>query len=271
MTDFGTLEASTEGSRPVELYRFVLGGEEFLYTSNSSDFVLGSTYEGGIGLSRGEIARGRDERRRVLPIKFPLTNPFARKYVGIPPGLRARVTISRAQRDETPSITKRDIYHGFVLSALFPDPATVQLQCQSIEAVVGRHVPRYTYMGSCNHVHGGPECGVDLTAHTFAGTVVAVAGNVITVAGAGASGFDFTAGFVRPAGVSDPRMVLAQDGDDLTLMIPFHAEILNANVDCIAGCDHGYFGDCAITYDNVIRFGGFPYVPKRNIHTQGVL
>lgn len=272
MTSFDTLESGLETSRPVEVYKFSLGSEEFLYTPGTADFTVGlETFE-SIAIKRNDISRGQSERKRVLTIDLPITNEFARKYIGVPPGVRASVVVSRCQRDETPSITKKAIWHGYVTSAVFPSASTIQLQCQSTEAVVGRHVPRYSFMGLCNHVHGSDACGVNLASFTYSdGTVTAVDGNVITVSGAGASGFNFRGGFVRPTGVSDPRLVLKQSGDDLTLLLPFHAEILNASVDCVAGCDHNWNGDCALTYDNVIRYGGFPFVPSRNIFTQGVL
>jgi hypothetical protein len=37
-----------------------------------------------------------------------------------------------------------------------------------------------------------------------------------------------------------------------------------------AGCDHLIEGDCALVFDQVAEFGGFAFVPSKDIFAQGV-
>lgn len=273
MTSFATLEASREDSRPLEVYAITLGVLSYRFTSDPIDVVLGGLTYATAPIKRGALAIGQSERRRVLPIKMPYDNPFARLFMGTPPGAKARITITRLQRDEVPTFnTQRRIFDGTVLSVQFPDAVTAELQTQSREAAVSKHLPRYSQMGMCNHTLYGPGCDVIPDAFRFTSTVTAVSGRTITVAGAGGAGFNFTSGFVRLATSSpDFRLVLSQSGNDLTLLLPFKDSPLGAPVDCFAGCNHLATGDCGIVFDNIARNGGFPFVPPRNIFAKGVL
>jgi len=273
MTSFATLEASREDSRPFEIYAITLGILSYRFTSDPVDVVVGGLTYTASPIRRGSIASGQAERRRILAVKVPYDNPFAQLFVGPPPGARARIVITRLQRDEVPTFnTQRKLFDGAVMSVQFPDAITAELQTQSREALVGRHMPRYSQMGMCNHTLYGPGCDVVADAFKFTGTVSAVNGRTITVPGASGAGFSFKGGFVRlGSGSPDFRLVLSQAGNDLTLLLPFMQSPVGASIDCFAGCNHLATGDCASVFDNVIRNGGFPFVPSRNIFTKGVL
>jgi hypothetical protein len=131
-------------------------------------------------------------------------------------------------------------------------------------------VPRFTYMSSCNHIHYDQRCGVSTAGFSHTGNVSAESGNDITLDGASASGLTFTGSFCRPTGMVDFRMVVAQSGDVLTLSLPFATPVLGTNVQAFAGCDRKIDGDCANTYDNVLEFGGFAFVPDRNPFADGL-
>jgi len=131
-------------------------------------------------------------------------------------------------------------------------------------------MPTYTYQGLCNHVLYGPGCLVDPVAHRFTGTVTATSGLTITVPGAGASGIKFKSGYCKPTTITDYRMITAQSGDVLTLLMPFASSPLGATLELFAGCDHNVSGDCKNVFNNVDRFGGFNWVPNKNIFNTGV-
>lgn len=273
MSSFSSLESSAESSRPVEIYRFALGSEEFLYTSSANDIVRSGETFVSVPIKRDRIVVGQSERKRVVSIDLPSDNEFAQLYVGTPPGQKATVVISRLQRDESPTFaTKIDRFYGVVASVNWPNAATARIAARTDESAVENNLPKYTYMGMCNHTLYGPGCDVDPIPHTFAGTISVVSGRDITVPGAGASGKDFTGGFVRLSGSGgDPRIVLKQAGDVLTLLTPFFSAVVGASVDCLAGCDHVIESDCALVFNNVVKNGSCRFVPPRNIFQQGLL
>jgi hypothetical protein len=152
----------------------------------------------------------------------------------------------------------------------FPGDNTAQMVSISQEGLVNRHMPRYTYMGMCNHTLYGPGCTKDPAAYRYSNTITAVSGNTVTVTGAGTSGLSFKGGYCKLSAASDFRMVLAQNVDVLTILAPFESSVVGSSMDCFAGCNHIVDGDCATVFNNVSRFGGFPYVPSRNIFTRGI-
>lgn len=276
MTSFDVFESSPESSRPIEVYRFSFGPLVTLYTSNPSDVTVGSDVYTSTAIKRGNIVSGQTERQRVLNIDLPITNEFAAKYIGVPPGSKATIEIIRLQRDEVPTYdTQVTIYEGSVKSVEFPSSGVARINLQTIEALVGRHLPQYSSMSMCNHTIYGPGCDVNPTAFTITGAVVTAVTDerTLTVTGAAASGLDFTGGFLKLATAADSRLILKQDGDDLTLMVPFKVADVVAGVtavDASAGCDHLLNGDCALVFDNVIQNGGFNWVPSINIFTRGL-
>jgi uncharacterized phage protein (TIGR02218 family) len=272
MTSFSTLEASVESSRPIELYEFALGSEMYRYTSAEDTVTIGSDDYTPIAIARNHVEQGADQATRTLMITMPANNPFASQYVNVVPGERASVNVYRYQRDESPSFaTQVLLFKGLVQSVRFPEDGTVaEIAVRSIESALNRNVPRFSYMGMCNHFLYDASCGVNPSSYNHIGAVTLVSGNQVTVTGAGASGFDFVGGYARPTGSNDFRMVLAQSGDVLTLLLPFADSIVGSDLQVFAGCDHLVGGDCALVFDNVINFGGFGFVPNRNVFQTGL-
>lgn len=272
MTSFDIFESSRESSQPIEVYRFALGSDSYLFTSAEDRITLGGETFVPTAISRNEIVQGLEERKRVLQLTMPSSNPFAQRYIQVPPGLKAVLSIIRLQRNEVPTFnTQVLVYKGSVTSVTFPDSGmTAQVNVQSIEAASSRIIPRFTYMGMCNHVLYDSGCGIDPSGFTHIGNVSAVSGSTITLDGAAASGLDFVGGYCRPTAQSDFRLILAQSGDVLTLLLPFETDVVSSNVQAFAGCDHLIEGDCALVFDNVAENGSFSFVPNKNIFQTGL-
>ena len=272
MSTYNDLEISTERSRPIELYRFTLGAQIFRYTSAEDEITVGIETFLPESIARGNVEQGSDSSNRAMILTVPSANPFAVKYVNVVPGERASVDVLRYQRDEVPLFaTVVLLFKAIVQAVRFPnDGHTAEIAIKSIESVLARNVPRFTYTGMCNNFLFDSRCGVNPAAFNYIGPVTAVAGNVVTVGGAGASGLDLVGGYCRPVTMTDFRMVVAQAGDDLTLLLPFPVDITGINLQCFSGCDHLVDGDCALVFDNVSEFGGFAVVPNRNIFMRGI-
>lgn len=272
MSSLDTLESSLQDSRPLEVYRFSIGTSSWFYTSASAPVVLdGDAYEPE-SIARETIEHGSDSRSRGVTVTLPTANSFAGQYVQVVPGQKATLTIVRLQRDEVPTFnTRAMIYKGFVHSVRFSgDGHHAEVATRSLAAAGDQNMPRYSFMGQCNHVLYGPGCGADPAGHDHVGTVMAVNGNTITLSGASASGIAFRGGYCKPTGVSDFRMILDQAGDVLTLLLPFNGDVLGLSVQAFAGCDHLIAGDCDTVFNRVIENGGFNWVPNKNIFATGL-
>lgn len=273
MTTFAALETSADSSRPVEIYRFVIGTREFTYTNNASTLTIDLDDYLAIPITRPAVVAGAEERKREFPIRVPVDASIVSEFVGSVPGVTARVFIHRLQRDEIPVFNTRALqFKGRVESVKFPDDVNAEIVCRSVEAGVGKAIPRYTYQAACGHVLYGAGCDVNPAPFTFVGVCTSRLANVITVAGAGAFAGDqfFRAGVAKPTALSDHRLVLSQIGDNILLSAPFAADPVGSEIQLIAGCDHSFFGHCGGRFSNKPKNGGHPWVPNKNIFATGL-
>ena len=272
MATYDQLEGSTEGSRPIELYEFSLGGTPFRYTSAEDIITIGADVYMPLAIARGKIVQGSDQNNRNLKVTMPTLTDLAQEYIDVPPGQKTSLNIFRYQRDETPAFTTQVLlFKGRVQSVAYPnDGHSAEFAIRSIEASLNRNLPRFSFAGTCQHILYDDACGAVATNFDHAGAASSISGNTITVSGASGSGLDFVGGYLRPTGTNDFRMIIAQSGDVLTMLLPFQVDPTGGNMQVFAGCDHLIEGDCALVFDRVAEFGGFAFVPSKDIFAQGL-
>ena len=277
---YDAFASSIESSRPIELFRFVQGGDTFEYTSAEDELTVSSiTYTPEV-IQRGRITQSPRDRNSTLEIRVPTSNEFARRYRSSTPGSRASITIQRVQRLDFPVPGVITLYSGFVGSVAFENEMKeAVIACRPIESASSRPVPRFSYQSLCNHVLYDDACKVDDTDSRWRLTagVTAQTGATVTVTGAGAFGVDwFVGGFLEIDGGDDARLIVAQSGNDLQLLLPFPQSAIGKTVTVFAGCDHTVticdtkFNTPEDTLSNVINYGGFPFVPTRNPFQTGL-
>lgn len=263
-------ETSLEGSRPFEIYKILLGSQEFFYTSGDDAVTVDGDEYLPIEIKRTAIAMGKQARAKVVSVAIAASTELAQRYVGPPPGVRATISIFRLQR-VTGVGDKVLIYSGTIKAVSFPKNGQfADMQCQSLEASTNRAVPRYTYMGMCNHLLYSTICGVVQNDFKHVGIVTAIVNNIITIADLSASGLDVKGGFLDNSTGSEKRQILAVTGDDVTVLLPFEVSPIGTTITAFAGCDRVLTSDCAVTFENEERFGGFAFVPNRNPFTSGI-
>lgn len=272
MADFDTLESSGEASRPIELYEFSMGSTFFRYTSAEDELTIGIDVYAPLAIARGRIEQGSDQNNRNLSVTMPASTALAQEYVTVPPGEKVGLNIFRYQRDEAPAFDTQVLqFKGRVQTVRFPnDGHSAEFAIRSIESAVNGNLPRFGFAGTCQHILYDDACGATATDFDHLGTASSISGNTITVSGASASGLDFVGGYLRPTGTNDFRMILAQSGDVLTMLLPFQEDPTGENMQLFAGCDHVIEGDCALVFDRVAEFGGFAFVPNRDIFASGI-
>jgi len=270
---FDTFEEGLETSRPAELYTITVGSQVYRYTSAEDSITDGaSTFTALEGLERSSLsAGGPTDNIGAISIKVPGTNAVAAQYVEGVPGQLSTVEIDRYQRGD--GSTAR-IFEGKIRAVTFTDGGnTAEIEVLPSFEAISREIPRFKFSSLCNNVLYDARCQVDDTSASFrlsAAACTAVSGRTITVTGADANGDGhYTGGFVENAAGDDRRLILDQTGTVLTLLLPFTDSPLGTNVTVLAGCDHT-IDTCQSKFDNVVNFGGFPFVPTKNIFSSGL-
>lgn len=261
MSTYSELEFSVHGGRPVELYRFVHGAQVWTYSSGPEIDHGNETYV-AFPVGRDDLQQTRELHKSGLEIMLPRSSELSMLYlVGVPQSV-VTVTIFRAHvgASDGPVV----YWKGRIVAVGWPDPATAKLTCESVFTSLKRPGLRARYQRMCRHALYSEQCGVDKGAYAVAGTVSAVdeTGMVLTIseAGALADGW-FTGGMLETsAGVF--QFVLGHSGSDISISSPGGLAADDA-VTLYPGCARSR-ESCKNKYDNILNFGGFPWIPRRN-------
>jgi uncharacterized phage protein (TIGR02218 family) len=276
---YASIESSPAEGRPYYLYQFIEGSELWRFTSRATDWI--ST--GGDGaqitwqaaaVAHGDVVQTSDMERGRLELTWPLSHPFARRFLAPLGNDPVTLTILRGHEQ----VLGETVAHwkGRIVGAEV-DGARIVLQAESILTTLRRSGMRAKYQRLCRHALYARGCGLDLALYWQTGTAAAAAGNTVTIPEAAeyADGW-FRGGVLRFGSVLG--FVTDQDGTALTLARPFPqlAAALGAPaldpetgtplpvlVDLAPGCDLRA-ATCAAKFGNLANFGGFPAIPGRN-------
>ncbi len=282
-------DESLESGQPIELFRFMNVEEQFNFTSGQEPVIFnGRTYTPE-AIERTQPSVASLEVQRNIAVKMPITNAFARRYIATVPASPDTVTIYRFHTTDTPTPEVIVLFTGAVASVQFEgDQATATVQGRS--AVLGRTIPRQSSRANCNHILYDVRCAVNDSLFKIGGLVTAISADGFLVqlstgsntvpntgfqlsAQLSADSAFFNAGFIRRGGI-EHRMVqsitdLGGNVASIAVILPFQTISVGNNLDLFAGCDH-QLSTCIDKFDNVDRYGGFPFIPEKNPFTVGV-
>lgn len=267
---FAPIETSTEDGNVIELYTFTFGGSTDRFTSYNRDITFAGFAWQATQISRSALEASVEDAINELKITVPQDNVIAQQFISNVPGRVGSVTVEKGHADD-PAEERVILFEGFIAQVGFDADLVATITCKPQTNVFKRAGPRFTFQGICNHVLYDERCKILRTGDPageflLTGTVTSVVGNNIDVAGVSAAGAGFfDGGFVKaPAGGDDDaRLVLSSSGDTLTLLLAFSVEVIGTDVDVFAGCTHD-LAICESKFDNVINYGGFPFVPRKN-------
>jgi uncharacterized phage protein (TIGR02218 family) len=258
-------ETSTQDARPVELFRFVMDATTWRYCSGRvTRSYLGADYL-PTAIDRSNVQASGEFGRSDLTVSLPYDNPVAALFTTGYPAARVTLTLFRTHVGDSEFIT---YWRGRVVSAAFRGP-TCELKCEPVFTTLQRAGLRALYQVQCRHALYGPGCGVNKATYATAGTIATIAGNVITVAAAGALAADwFTSGYVSAPGGN--RAIIAHAGTSLTLISPIPGAVVAQAVTLYPGCNLTA-AVCESKFANDLRYGGFRWIPQKNPFTGDAL
>ena len=278
---YATLETSRAVGRPYFLYQFVEGDEVWRFTSRATAWI--SAGSGGTSITwepaavaHGDVVQTSEVERGVLELTWPLSHPFAGRFLAPMGNLPVTLTIFRGHEQ----VLGETVAHwkGRVMGAEV-EGARILLNCESIFSTLRRAGVRAKYQRLCRHALYGRGCGLDIAGHWQTGTVSAIAagGAVVTIPEAadhpdgwyrgGVLRFGLQLGFVISH--AGPVLTLSRPMPELVAALgtpaidPETGDPLPLLVDIAPGCDLRA-ATCAQKFGNLLNFGGFPEIPGRN-------
>lgn len=264
---YDAYETTVADGRPYFLYLFAAGAEAWRFAALEAEVArMGETWTPS-AIGHGAVTQSGDPRRVDVTVAFPISDPFARRFLG-PPGDPVSLTIFRGHAHD-PSGETVAWWKGRVVSGR-AEGERILLRCESLFTSMRRQGVRAKYQRTCRHAlyHGG--CRLRLEDWRVPATVTAIGVDPvrITVPEAAAQADGWWRGGILKHGDA-MGFVLRHAGDALTLSarMPELEEAVAAHgsaaVEIAPGCDLTR-ATCDAKFGNVLNFGGFPFIPGRN-------
>ena len=278
---YAILESSPAEGRPYYLYQFVEGDQVWRFTSRAADWSSAASEGETISweaatISHGDVVQTSEIERGRLELTWPLSHPFARRFLA-PLGNRpVTLTIFRGH-EQAPGETVAH-WKGRVVGAEV-EGVQILLQAESVFSTLRRAGVRAKYQRLCRHALYGRGCGLDIAFHWLTGTVTATSGSALTVTIPEAAGhpdgwfrggvlrLDAELGFIT--GHAGASLTLSRPMPELAAALaapeldPVTDTPLPVLADIAPGCDLRA-ATCAAKFGNLANFGGFPEIPGRN-------
>jgi uncharacterized phage protein (TIGR02218 family) len=255
--------------QPTELYRFVSGLDVYTYTSADEAIVYQSETFLPTVIRRSNPEQTENTTSRSLTLTVARDHPFAVRFAVIVPDERTTLTIYRLHRNDAANEVTV-FWQGRVRSVAWSNSAA-ELHCESLEALLSRQGLGPRYQVTCNHMLYDTGCRVEPGNFQAQLTVAAIAGRVITAQSGHLSAQPdgwYASGFLR-RDFTDYRMIVRHVGDQATVLLPYEGLKVGDQLDAFAGCNRTR-NHCKEKFANLVNFGGFPFIPRKNPFETGL-
>lgn len=271
MSTYLDLERSTDNADPYHLYEFRRGGTSWKYTSfpfEVTDDALGTFTPKPI--AHGRVNQTGQIERVSLEITLPFTDALSVNQ-RIPNFFQ--ITTLTIWRKMVSDLTNafEVVWKGRIVSNR-TSGREFTLVCENVHTSVRRAGLRGRFQRSCRHNLYGPGCGLDIEDWYETVSVTDWNGsNVIEVSPVvnktDAFGY-YNGGIVEvttSVGV-EYGFITDHDGNNLALLQPLREDPTSTNIRIAPGC---YLNRlvCQEKFNNVLNFGGTPYLPLVNPFT----
>ncbi|MDR5654227.1 phage BR0599 family protein [Ruixingdingia sedimenti] len=276
---YADIESSPGEGRPYYLYQFIEGDQLWRFTSRATDWL--SAGSGGepiaweaAAVAHGDVVQTSEIERGRLELTWPLSHPFARRFLAPMGNTPVTLTIFRGHEQ----VLGETVAHwkGRVVGAEV-EGVRILLTCESVFSTLRRAGVRAKYQRLCRHALYGRGCGLEIAHHWQTGTVTAVSGNALTIPEAaghpdgwfrgGVLRLDAQLGFIT--GHVGSTLTLSRPMPELAAALanpeldPETGDPLPVLADIAPGCDLRA-ATCAAKFAKLANFGGFPEIPGRN-------
>lgn len=248
--------------KPAELYHIWRdGGEHWYYTSG--DVTV--TYDGAnyvpATLERTQVKY--DSKLDIVTMKITATylTDAVLEYIAINPIEVLWVSVMKIHRDQDP-LEVDVVFIGQIKNVSFKG-ATAEVACVGFEHFLKRVIPRWRYQLTCNHVLFDDYCSLTKADYKIDAVITLDATETILSSATFALQDDgYFIGGEIVFGL-EARTIVAHVGTDITLIYRMENLSDSDTVEAYPGCDRR-IETCRDTFDNIIHYLGFPFIPTEN-------
>ena len=248
--------------KPAELYHIWRdGGEHWRYTSGDVTVTYdGEDYEPAT-LERSQVKYDSKLDIVTMEIRAAYLTDAVLKYIAVNPLEVLWVSVMKIHRDQDP-LEVDVVFIGQIKNVSFKG-AQAKVACVGFEQFLKKTVPRWRYQLTCNHILFDNYCS--LTKVDYKIEAVITLDETETILSSATFALQDDGYFIGGEVVFgvEARTITAHVGTDITLIYRME-NLENGNtVKTYPGCDRR-IETCRDTFDNIINFLGFPFLPKEN-------
>ena len=263
---FSDNEESVRLSQPTELFRFEYGIDQYLYyTHYHEDIALSATqvYK-STQIKRGTNASMTQTSKSDLTITVArdetISEIFNDDFTRV-----INLTIWRVQPDYTGSSNRIVTWSGRIVDYIYKDDE-LEIRTESVFTSLRRLGVTRTFSQNCPYTLFDNQCGATRGNYVHGMQIGTNDRKTLTVADA--AGFEnnyFGGGYLELnlSGKIQRRSIVSHVGDQIVLNYPLPDFDEGIQGIFYAGCDR-QLGTCKNKFNNLLNFGGFPFVPTKN-------
>jgi uncharacterized phage protein (TIGR02218 family) len=251
-------ERSIEDGRPIQLYRFAIGGNFWYYTNADDDIEKVGQLWKAIAITDDGVNQTGEAASDALTLTTTTDIVVSQMYQSYPPSRPVQVAIFQAHEE---SDNVRALYVGEVTQHNIPRPGTAVFTCETIAATMAREGLRLGWQRTCPYALYDPvTCKVDKALFAVAGTVGAVVDNIVTIAALSAHPTGrFDGGFIEwtdPVRGIERRGIETHNDDEITMFGTADGIETGMSITAYPGCPRTTTG--CTSFGNIDNYGGAP-------------
>ncbi len=248
--------------KPAELYHIWRdGGEHWRYTSGDVTVTYdGEDYEPAT-LERSQVKYDSKLDIVTMEIRAAYLTDAVLKYIAVNPLEVLWVSVMKIHRDQDP-LEVDVVFIGQIKNVSFKG-AQAKVACVGFEQFLKKTIPRWRYQLTCNHILFDNYCS--LTKVDYKIEAVITLNETETILSSATFALQDDGYFIGGEVVFgvEARTITAHVGTDITLIYRME-NLENGNtVEAYPGCDRR-IETCRDTFDNIVNYLGFPFLPKEN-------
>jgi len=251
-------ESSDYLGQPLELYRFALGDQIWLFTSADHEVPYGEDTYVPVFIQREGFAKTGDARKSNIEIKVSAANDVALLFrTGWLSGAMT-LTIYRHHYGDTDYAV---LWKGRVVSCKWAG-SVATLTSENVSTMFSRAGLRRAYQVGCPHVLYGSACGLDASSYEVSATISAVVDGVLTLSGIDGYAAGYFLGGMAQVG-DEKRMIVAHASGEITLVDSIAEASEGGTITLWPGCART-INACLNKFNNLDNYGGLPFMPSKN-------
>ena len=253
--------------RVVELYEFVQAESETLFTSSAENVSYDGKVYAATNIKRSATRQDNDIFKNGLDLTFDRKNTYALELMGQSVDIPIILTVRAVEYDIDDEIVNDYIVWKGRLISIEGKENKIVVMCESVFTSLKRAGLRPRYETLCRHEVFDAGCRLNEADYLYEETIVEKIDNHtfrIGTIGTAPDGY-YTAGLITFADGST-RLIIKQVGHKITISRGSTEVNVGEPVKLLPGCDKAR-ETCRDKFDNVVNFGGWPFIPTRNPFT----